>query len=386
MAIETPIEGKCDRRFAAVREAFAGNFAKHGEIGAAVAVTVDGRQVVDLWGGFAHAGRGSLWGRDTLVNVFSVGKGLTALCALMLVGRGQIDLDAPVCRYWPQFAAGGNQSITLRQLLSHRAGLPSVRAVLPPDAMLNWATMTEALASQEPWWPPGTRHGYHVNTFGFLIGEVVRRVSGRSIGTFLREEIASPLGADFHVGLSAEDEMRVAEFVWPADMSQVVAPISDAPTDEQKMIYNTYFNPPGLSGHGVVNTTRWRRAEFPSTNGHATARAVARVYSALAAGGTLEAVHLVGRDTLAEAVLEHSNGPDAVLGRNSRFGLGFQLPQPERPFGPNPEAFGHFGAGGSLGFADPVAGVAFGYVMNLMGPRWQNPTTRNLIDALYSCL
>jgi CubicO group peptidase (beta-lactamase class C family) len=261
-----------------------------------------------------------------------------------------------------------------------------VRAPLPDDAMVRWDVMTAALAAQEPWWPPGTRHGYHVNTFGFLVGEVVRRVAGKTLGTLLREEIAAPLAADVHIGLSAADEPRVAEFVWPSEMDAPVPPLSEGLTEEHLMVRNTYFNPPGLSGQGTVNTAAWRRAEIPSTNCHATARGVARIYAALAAGGTLDGVEVVGREALAEAVREHANGPDAVLTRDSRFGLGFQLPQPERTLGPHAGAFGHFGAGGALGFADPEARLAFGYVMNKMGPRWQNPTNRALIDAVFSCV
>lgn len=385
MAIVPTIEGICDPKFERVREAFAGNFEKHGDVGAAVAISIDGRLVVDLWGGWADGARTRAWQRDTLVNVFSVGKGVAALCALLCVDRALVDLDAPVCRYWPEFAAAGKEAVTVRQLLSHRAGLPCVREPLPEDAMLRWEVMTGALARQAPWWTPGTRHGYHVNTFGFLVGEVARRVTNRSLGTVLREEVVEPLGADFHIGLPARHHHRVAEFLWPSDVTAVQAGLPTA-TGDELMIRNTYYNPPGLSGAGMVNTDRWRLAEIPSTNGHATARGVTRIYAALAAGGSLGGVRVIGRDTLAEALVEHSNGPDAVLGRGSRFGLGFQLPQPERPFGSNPGAFGHFGAGGSLGFADPEAGVAFGYVMNKMGPRWQSPTNRSLIDALYSCL
>ena len=378
-----PIEGHCDPRFAAVRTAFADNFEHHAEIGAAVTVAIGGRVVVDLWGGHADAARRVPWQRDTLVNVFSVGKAFATLCALVLVDRGRLDLDAPVARHWPEF---GKDGVTLRRILCHQAGLPSVRAPLADEAMLDWDVMARALAAQDPWWVPGTRHGYHVNTFGFLVGEVVRRLSGRTLGTFLRDEIAGPLGADFHIGVSPREENRIAEFVWPIEMAPDAVHRLDPTDDAQLMIRNTYVNPPGFTGYGLVNTSRWRRAEIPSTNGHATARGVARIYAALAAGGTLDGVAVVGRDALGEAVREHANGPDAVLGRSSRFSLGFQLPQPERPLGPNPGAFGHFGAGGSLGFADPEAGVAFGYVMNRMGPRWQNPTNRNLIDALYSCL
>src|SRR5579875_1240191 len=363
-----PIAGTCDARFAAVRRAFVANFAEHGEIGAAVAVMVDGRPVVDLWGGYADAARRIPWRRDTLVNVFSVGKALATVCVLRLVDRGRLALDAAVGRLWPEFAAAGKGTITVRQLLCHRAGLPAIRA---------------PLAREAPWWPPGTRHGYHVNTFGFLVGEVVRRTAGRTLGRVLRDEIAGPLGADVHIGLLPDAEARTAEFVWPPEMAPEIVAASASGDDEARlMIRHTYVNPPGLSGYGVVNTTRWRRAEMPSTNAHATARGIARVYAALAAGGA----PLLARATLAEATTEHAAGLDAVLGRPSRFGLGFQLPLPDRPLGPNPGVFGHFGAGGSLGFADPEAHVAFAYVMNRVGPRWYNPTTRRLVDAVYASL
>jgi CubicO group peptidase (beta-lactamase class C family) len=385
MISSPPIDGTCDPRFAPVRDAFAENFVHHDEIGAAVAIAVDGRVVVDLWGGHADEARRSPWRRDTLVNVFSAGKGLAALSALVLADRGMLDLDAAMTRDWPEFGASGKATTTVRQVLSHRAGLPAIRRPLPEDAMLDWTAMTTALAGETPWWPPGVRHGYHVNTFGFLVGEIVRRISGRTLGAFLREEIAGPLGADVHVGLSGKHEARVADIVWNPEMSRI-PPAEAALTEEQRMIRNTYFNPPGLSGHGVVNTSRWRRAEIPSTNAHATARGIARIYAALAAGGSLDGIEIVGRETLAEAVTEHSAGHDAVLNRPSRFGLGFQLPHAERPIGPNAEAFGHFGAGGALGFADPKAAVGFGYVMNRMGPRFQSPTNRSLVAALYSCL
>src|SRR5579884_2813618 len=312
-ALPAPIAGTCDARFAAVRRAFVANFAEHGEIGAAVAVMVDGRPVVDLWGGYADAARRIPWRRDTLVNVFSVGKALATVCVLRLVDRGRLALDTPVGQLWPEFAAAGKGAITVRQLLCHRAGLPAIRAPLAPEAIFAWETMTTALAEETPWWPPGTRHGYHVNTFGFLVGEVVRRTAGRTLGRVLRDEIAGPLGADVHIGLPPDAEARTA---------------------------------------------------------------------ALATGGA----PLLARATLAEATTEHAAGLDAVLGRPSRFGLGFQLPLPDRPLGPNPGVFGHFGAGGSLGFADPEARVAFAYVMNRMGPRWYNPTTRRLVDALYASL
>ena len=377
------MDGACDARFAAVRDAFAANFADRGEVGAAVAVCVGGRPVVDLWGGWADHARRRPWRRDTLVDFFSVGKGLSVACALRAVERGAVDLDAPIARCWPAFGAAGKESITLRHVLCHQAGLPSVRDPLPDGAMLEWDVMTRALERQAPWWRPGAAHGYHVNTFGYLVGEVVRRVTGETLGTLLRTAVAGPLGADVHIGLPASEHGRVAEFRFPAVGRQPdIATLSD----DELMRWNVYCNPPGVSGAGWVNTAAWRSAEMPSTNGHGTARGVARVYAALARGGAIDGVRIVAAPLLQEAVVEHACGLDRVLGRPSRFGLGFQLTQPERALGPNPGAFGHFGAGGSLGFCDPEANVAFGYVMNDMGPRFQSPRTRALIDAVYACL
>ena len=384
MTAPLPIDGICDARFAPVRDEFVTNFTDRGDVGAAVAVTVGGRPVVDLWGGWADAARQRPWQRDTLVNVFSVSKGLSTVCALQLVERGLVELDAPIARGWPAFAAAGKGGITLRHVLTHRAGLPAVRAALPDGTMLDWPRMTAAIAAEAPWWEPGTAHGYHVNTFGFLVGEVVRRAAGVSLGTWLRQHVAAPLGADVHVGLPEPEHHRVAEFLWPAGGGP---PMPERFADEdERMRWNTYWNPPGLSGAGWVNRREWRAAELPSTNGHASARGVCRVYAALAAGGAIDGVPVVAASLLEAARTEQSNGPDRVLQRPSRFGIGFQLTQPERPLGPNPGAFGHFGTGGSLGFCDPEAGLAFAYVMNDLGPRWQNPRNKALIDAVYSCL
>jgi CubicO group peptidase (beta-lactamase class C family) len=382
------IGGSCDAGFEPVRDAFAANFAERDEVGAAVAVSVDGRVVVDLWGGAADGAGTRAWGPDTLVNAFSVGKALAATCVLRLAERGALDLDRPVAAVWPEFAAAGKEVVTPRHVLTHQAGLPAVREPLPDDAMLDPPTMTAALAAQAPWWTPGTGHGYHVNTFGFLTGEIVRRVTGSTLGAMLAEEVAGPLGADLHLGLAEEHDARTAEFLWP----QVARPSPPTDeqlatlTDQQLMGYLAYSNPLGISGAGVVNTRAWRAAEIPSTNMHASARGVERFYRALAAGGATDGVQILDGATLAEATTEQSAGDDLLLGRPSRFGLGFQLTQPERPLGPDPGAFGHFGAGGSLGFCDPEAGLAFGYVMNQLGARWQNPRNRALLDALYSCL
>lgn len=384
MAALLPIEGSCDARFAALRDAFADNFRERGELGAAVAVYLDGRRVVDLWSGWADVARRRPWRADTLVNVFSVGKALIALCAHQLVERRRLDLDTPLTRWWPEIGAAGKEALTLRHVLSHRAGLPALAEPLADDAMLDWRRIVGALERQPPWWPIGSDHGYHVNTFGFLLGELVRRVEGETIGKVLRREIAVPLEADVHIGLPEEYHGRVAEFLWTEIPP---APIPALLSDDDRMRWFTYFNPAGFSGAGGwINDRRWRSAELPSTNAHGTARGVARIYAALAAGGALDGVHVLGRDTLAAARVEHSCGFDRITQRPSRFALGFQLTQPERPLGPNPGAFGHFGAGGSLGFCDPEAGVAFAYVMNEMGPRWQNPRNRALIEAVYDSI
>ncbi len=377
-----PIGGFCDPAFARVREAFARNFAVYGEPGAAVCVSVNGTVAVDLWGGWRDRARAEPWQQGTLVNFFSVSKALCTLCVLRLVENGALDLDAPVARYWPEFAQAGKEAITTRQILSHRAALPAIAEPLADGAMLDWTLMTEALARTPPWWEPGTAHGYHVNTFGFLTGEIVRRIAGKAIGTMLREEIAQPLGADVHIGLPSSEHARAAEFLWP----EVNAASAGMPSGDEAMRWKAYWNPPGFSGGGWVNTPAWRRAEIPSTNGHGTARGVTRVYAALANGGVIDGVQVLSGDTLAAATEEHSSGFDLINQRPSRFGLGFQLAQPERPLGPNPGAFGHFGAGGSLGFCDPQTGVAFGYVTNDMGPRWQNPRNRGLVDAVFASL
>ena len=381
------IHGICDPRFGAVHSAFAQNFREHGELGAAIAITIDGRFVVDVWAGWADEQRMRPWQRDTLVNVFSVGKAMATASLLILAERDRLDLDAPVARYWPEFAACGKSEITVRMLLAHRAGLPAIRRALPDLAMYDWKLMTAALADEEPWWEPGRRHGYHVNTFGFLTGEIVGRVTAGSIGAFVHREIAGPLGADFHFGIGRAQEARIADYVF-TDELVAREPRTSEDLDEarQFLLRSVYMNPSGVSGLGTVNTRAWRAAEMPSTNGHANARAVARIYSALACGGTVDGICLLQRETIEHAIAEASAGPDFVLRRPSRFGLGFQLTQPERPLGPNRHSFGHFGAGGSLGFADPDARLAFAYTMNRAGPRFRNPRVEALIDAVYASL
>lgn len=390
MADVPQIMGSCDERFAGVRDALEENFRRHDELGAAVAVAIDGRLVVDIWAGWMDSGRTRAWERDTLVDVFSVGKAMAALCVLILAERGQVELEAPVARYWPEFAAQEKDAVTVRTLLAHRAGLPAIRRSLSEHAIYDWGEITEALAAEEPWWEPGTAHGYHVNTFGFLTGEVVRRVSGERIGSFFRREVAGPLDADFHFGFGPEHDCRTAEYLFAETSGfEAKGERQESPLlDEARafLLSRAYLNPPGLSGLGTVNTRAWRAAEIPSANGHATARGVARIYSALACGGAVDGVRLVEPGTIEQATAEASCGTDFVLHRPSRFGLGFQLTQPERALGPNRRSFGHFGAGGSLGFADPDVRLSFGYAMNRSGPRWQNPRNRALIDAVYASI
>src|SRR3990170_3547428 len=379
-------QGVCDSRFAAVRDAFAENFASRGEIGAAVAVVVDCETVVDLWAGHADAARTRPWQRDTIVNVFSATKGVVTVCALRLADQGHLDIDAPVAKYWPEFAQAGKEELPVRYLLSHRAGLPAIKEPLPKGSLVQWDTMTAALASQEPWWEPGTAHGYHVLTFGWLVGEVVRRITGKSLGAYFRDEIAGPLGLDFHIGLAEELDARTAEVVQAMPRPEEVARFAQLMADPQSMMFKAVFNPPDLAEQGLANTRAWRAAEIPAANGHGNARSLARLYGALARGGELDGARVLSTDAIEQAIVEQSSGPDAVLGQEYRYGLGFMLTLPEHPFGPNPRAFGHTGMGGALGFADPDAGVAFAYTMNQMGtfsgledPRWPP-----LVEALYA--
>jgi CubicO group peptidase (beta-lactamase class C family) len=330
-----------------------------------VAVVLDGQTIVDLWGGHADVARTRPWRHDTLVHVYSTTKGVVALAAHLLVDRGLLDLDAPVAQYWPEFAAAGKGTVPVHHLLSHRVGLPAVRAPLPPGALFDWPVMTAALAAETPWWEPGTRFGYHMITYGFLVGEVIRRVSGRSVGSLVRAEIARRLGVEFAIGLTAAEELRAAEIV-PLPVSDPAegGPIAQALADPESMIGRMVFNPPMVAG--MVNTHEYRAAEVPAANGHTTARAVARIYGCLARGGELEGVRLLRPETLAHAVQEQVAGEDAALGWPTRLALGFMLRTPEWRMGPSPRAFGHPGAGGSVGFADPDARLGFAYTPNRM--------------------
>ena len=384
-AVSIAISGICDARFRRVSDAFAENFARHGEIGATVAVTVNGKPVVDLWAGHADAAQTRPWTRGTIVNIASTTKGLTAICAHRLVDRGLLDLNAPVAKYWPEFAQAGKATIPVHFLLSHRAGLPAIDEPLPTEAFYDWDRMTRALAAQKPWWEPGTQHGYHAFTFGWLVGEVVRRISGKSLGTHWREEVAEPLGIDCHIGLAAEHDARVAEFIPPApgqlDIDQ------DVLKKAGPMVEKALNNPPKTVAD--MNTRAWRGAEIPAGNAHTNARALARVFGALACGGEVDGVRMLSQGTIERARAEQASGPDAVLfGLRMRYGLGFSLPPAGSGFGPTSAAvFGSVGAGGSFAFADPQAHVGFAYVMNKMQAGMPpDPRALRLIEALYASL
>lgn len=384
MTTAIEIDGTCDSRFGAVRDAFRESFELRGDVGAALAVMVDGKMVADLWGGHMDEARTRPWERDTIVNVWSVTKGIVAACAHRLVDQKQIDLDAPVMRYWPEFAQNYKESVLVRHLLNHTAGLPAISEPLPPDALFDWTAMTGALARQKPWWDPGAKHGYHAYTFGWLIGEVIRRVTGETVGSYFRKELAEPLGLDFHIGLLAEEDHRVAEVI-PGQSPPAAMP---AVADPASLLFAAGTNPPSLADRQTVNTRNWRGAEIPGANGHGNARSVARLYGALSRGGELEGVRIMSRGTIERATVEQAYGMDAVLMLNTRFALGFALGHPARYIGPSPRAFGHSGAGGSIGFADPDARVGFGYVINAMQyhPTLEDPRRRPLMDAVYDSL
>ncbi|OLF11572.1 esterase [Actinophytocola xinjiangensis] len=365
------IHGFAAPGFDAVREAFAANFADGVEVGAAVSVYLRGEPVVDLWGGVADRDTGRPWERDTLQIVYSTTKGATTACALLLAQRGELDLDAPVAAYWPEFAAAGKEDLPVRWLLTHQAGLVALDEPVTRDDVLDWQPMVDALAAQSPQWTPGTRHGYHALTFGFLVGEVVRRITGRTLGTFFRDEIARPLDLDFHIGLPAGQHHRVSRLAQPAmDLGAAAASVDlDALPEPIRALVAAMTDPTSLTrrAYGCVappldhnDPAEWT-AEIPATNGLCTARALARFYAALI--GEVDGHRVLTDQTLAAATAEHTTGPDLVTLQPFHLGLGFSLPTPATPWH-SPRAFGFGGLGGSLGYADPETGLAVGYVMN----------------------
>ncbi|WP_250401761.1 serine hydrolase domain-containing protein [Streptomyces cellostaticus] len=384
---EAQVQGHCDPRFTAVREAFEENFRERGELGAAVAVTVGGETVVDLWGGWADAAGTRPWERDTLVNVWSTTKGPVALCAHLLADRGLLDLDRPVAAYWPEFAAAGKEDVPVRDLLSHRAGLSGLREPHSVEQLYDWELTTARLAATEPWWEPGTRSGYHALTWGFLVGEVVRRVSGLRPGAFLEREVTGPLGLDFTIGLPEKEAGRAAELVHAPSRGdgRGAAAFGQLPPAAVAALTNP------LVGAAQANTAAWRAAEIPAANGHGTARSVAALYGVLAGRGARGDRRILS-PRAAERVREgQGRCRDLVLGAGfegeTEIGLGLWLSGPHGSYGPNPRAFGHDGFGGSCGLADPEAEVSLGYTMNRMGPHIaDDPRKTALVSAVYGAL
>ncbi|MGQ0802495.1 MAG: serine hydrolase domain-containing protein [Actinomycetota bacterium] len=374
-----PIRGTCEPGFETVRDAFARNFAEYKEVGAACCVYVGGRPVIDIWDGTADVATDRPWAEDTIVLVYSSTKGVTATAANLLVERGAIDLDAPVAEYWPEFAAGGKDTVAVRTVLSHQAGLPVVDGDFTIDDVLAWHPVVDALATQAPRWELGTAHGYHMRTFGWLVGELVRRVTGRTIGRFVADELAGPLGLDFWIGLPEEQEPRCATLV-PAGDSDLVELLP-----EGTLLREAIPNPGGLFAYDERwNTRPFHAAELPSSNGIGDARSLARLYASLI--GEVDGVRLLAPDTVKAAATPQARGTDAVLMIETAYGLGFMLP-PSLDQYAGAAAFGHAGAGGSLAFADPDAGFAFAYVMNqLRFDVIRYPRAPNLVKAVYESL
>ena len=377
----TEIHGFCDEQFKSVKEAFTQNFEEGLEVGSSFAATLNGKFVIDLWAGYRDAAQTKPWEKNTIVNVYSTTKVMTAICTLMCVDRGLLDLDAPVAKYWPEFAQGGKEKLPVRYLLSHTAGLSGFDKPISAETLYNWEKVVNILAAQKPWWEPGTKSGYHGLTFGHLLGELVRRVTGRTIGKFFKEEVADPLEADFHIGLPEELDSRVGELIPPPelDLSQL------GEVDPNSVAVKTLMSAP--SNPEDTKTRAWRGAEIPAANGHGNARSVARITAAVACGGELDGVRLLSLDTIKKALEEQSYGTDLVLMVPLRFGLGLGLQSKELPIGPNQRLLYWGGWGGSISIMDLDAKLSIAYVMNKMvSTLTGDPRSARPIEALYESL
>lgn len=380
----TRVDGATDPAFARVRDAFAANFEAELELGASLSVSIGGRNVVDLWGGWLDQAGTRPWERDSLVCVFSCTKGVAAIATMWAVERGLVDLDTPVAAYWPEFAAADKENIPVRWLLTHEAGLSAISRSMPFGSLSDWEAMTDALAAQEPAWAPGTGHGYHGVTFGHLVGEVLRRATGRSCGHIIKEELADPLGIDLLMPLPVEDDARTADLI--------VVP-------SPKGTFFDRWNPKGLGPRSFGNppdsndprhtmSDTWRRAEIPAANMHSNARSLDRLFAVLACGGTLDGVTVAAAERVSEFAQRAVVGLDLVMDMPTAFALGFEHTIPEWQFGPNPRTYGHNGSGGSLAITDPDTGLSLGYAMNRLwwGDDRSDPRWAPIFDAVYSCL
>lgn len=356
------IHGIYDERFAEVRELFERNFSEEGDVGASFAVTVEGEFVVDIWAGHADKARTRPWQEDTIVNAYSTTKTMSFICALVLVDRGLLDFNAKVTSYWGEYGQNGKENTLVRHFMSHSAGVPGFAPALANATELyDWDLCTANLASQEPWWEPGTKSGYHAITQGYLIGELVRRITGKTIGTFFREEIAGPLGADFHIGMDESVFPRVAEMI--PDVVPTGQAASATP-DADSIPARVFASAPASTRS--VNTPAWRQAEIPAAGGHGNARAVVRAQTALANGGSAFGVELLSSAGCRRILEEQTDGPDAVLLMPIRFGMGYAFPNELMPMSPNENAMFWGGAGGSTIVVDQDAHVCLSYVMNQM--------------------
>ena len=355
------IHGVCDERFARVREAFERNFDELGDVGASFAATVEGEFVIDLWGGHADKARTRLWHEDTIVNVYSTTKTMSFLTAFVLADRGLLDFHAKVTDYWPEYGQNGKQDTEVRHFMSHSAGVPGFEPRLARARELyDWDACVDNLAKQAPWWEPGSKSGYHAITQGYLIGELVRRITGRTIGTFFREEIAEPLGADFHIGVARSEFDRVAEMIPEEPTEGATSPFGDPDSIPGRVFASA------PAGTEAVNTPGWRSAEIPAAGGHGNARGVVRAQTPLANDGKAFGVELLSPASCRLMLEEQTNGPDAVLMLPIRFGLGYAFPNEFMPMSPNDNAMFWGGAGGSTIVVDQHARVCLSYVMNQM--------------------
>jgi CubicO group peptidase (beta-lactamase class C family) len=378
---EPEIHGTCKPGFEPVRDAFAANFAERGEIGASAAVVLAGEPVVELWAGWADPGRTRPWQADTLTNVWSTTKAMTSLCAHLLMDRGELDPDAPVARYWPEFAASGKSEIPVRWIMCHQSGLTGLAVPTVLADYYDWAKITGLLAEQAPLFPPGTASGYQAITFGYLVGEVVRRITGQSLGRFFAEQIAGPLNADFHIGLPESELDRCSDLLGVRPTEDEQTALAQAYANAAPAALAALLNP-SLAGD-EANAADWRKAEIPAANGHGTALALATVFGAVTDGSQ----RLISGRTLEAARASNGLHTDLVLGFPIEFGLGFGLSSSDHHFGPNPAAFGHDGFGGSAVGGDPEAGIAFAYVMNRMGMNLtDDPRKMAIIDGVYRSL
>ncbi len=376
----TEIHGHCDEKFSAVRDTFEKNFREKGDVGASVAITVEGEFVVDLWGGYRDAAGSEPWVEDTIVNVYSTTKTMAAMCALLLADRGQVDLYAKVTDYWPEFGQNGKEAVEVRHFMSHSAGLSGMDEPMRGEDICDWDKMVEALARQAPWWEPGTASGYHALTQGHLIGEVVRRVTGKSLGTYFREEIAEPLGADFHIGTGEAHFDRIGELIPPADN-----PADGGSPDRDSIAARTFRNPAPEAK--MSGTPAWRKAEIPAANGHGNARSVVRAQTPMANGGRAFGVDLLSAAGTARIFDEQTNGKDLVLGVPLRFGMGYGLSGDIIPMGPNEHIAYWGGWGGSTIVVDADAHLCCSYVMNKMEDGLLGDTRGySLLQAAYGSL